>query len=489
MSSLLLKVALIGRPNVGKSTLFNRLTGRKLALVHEKPGMTRDRRYGSADLFGLKFSVIDTAGLADPHTGEDHADLLKAMYRQTQFAIDDADVLFFMIDGQQSLTPYDIELAQLLRKTHKPICVLANKTEGQHIFEGVVDAPRLGLNPIFSISAEHGQGMDDLFDFLKPFVSDHKKATKDVATNAKKNESVERFENSQHAMNDAASKDLEKDEDEDDHANRPLRLAIMGRPNVGKSTLVNAFLGEERQLTGDLPGLTRDAIRLEWTYKNRNIQLIDTAGIRRNSRVDESTEKLSVIDAKKALQYAEGVILVLDATQALEKQDLTLAYDIYNEGRAMVIALNKWDLVKDKSAFLKNIQHKLTHQLAQAKEIPFIGVSATKKQGLKDLMEAVLLMDVMWNKRVPTARLNTWLREVVSHHPAPAINGRRIRPKYITQAKSRPPTFVLFCSQAEKLPESYTRYLSNSLRVHFDIQGVPIRFWVRSQKNPYDEKK
>lgn len=464
MSSSPLKVALIGRPNVGKSTLFNRLTGRKLALVHEQPGMTRDRRYGQADLFGLKFSVIDTAGLADPHTGEDHADLLKAMYAQTKRAIEDADVLLFMIDGRQSLTPYDVELSQLLRSTHKPICVLANKTEGHNIFEGVLDAPRLGLQPVFSISAEHGQGMDDLFDFLNPHVQSKKS----------------------HLIHE---EDEEGIQDANDTTNMPLRLAIMGRPNVGKSTLVNAFLGEERQLTGDLPGLTRDAIRLEWTYKNRNIQLIDTAGIRRNSRVDETVEKLSVIDAKKALQYAECVVLVLDATQALEKQDLTLAYDIYNEGRAMVIALNKWDLVKDKSAFLKNIQHKLTHQLAQAKEIPFIGVCATKKQGLKDLMEAVLLMDVMWNKRIPTARLNTWLREVVSHHPAPAINGRRIRPKYITQAKSRPPTFVLFCSQAEKLPESYTRYLSNSLRVHFDIQGVPIRFWVRSQKNPYDDKK
>lgn len=464
MSSSPLKVALIGRPNVGKSTLFNRLTGRKLALVHEQPGMTRDRRYGQADLFGLKFSVIDTAGLADPHTGEDHADLLKAMYTQTKRAIEDADVLLFMIDGRQSLTPYDVELSQLLRSTHKPICVLANKTEGHNIFEGVLDAPRLGLQPVFSISAEHGQGMDDLFDFLNPHVQSKKS----------------------HLIHE---EDEEGIQDANDTTNMPLRLAIMGRPNVGKSTLVNAFLGEERQLTGDLPGLTRDAIRLEWTYKNRNIQLIDTAGIRRNSRVDETVEKLSVIDAKKALQYAECVVLVLDATQALEKQDLTLAYDIYNEGRAMVIALNKWDLVKDKAAFLKNIQHKLTHQLAQAKEIPFIGVCATKKQGLKDLMEAVLLMDVMWNKRIPTARLNTWLREVVSHHPAPAINGRRIRPKYITQAKSRPPTFVLFCSQAEKLPESYTRYLSNSLRVHFDIQGVPIRFWVRSQKNPYDDKK
>ena len=457
MSSSLLKVALIGRPNVGKSTLFNRLIGRKLALVHAQPGMTRDRRYGNADLFGLNFSVIDTAGLADPNTGEAQTNLLKSMYAQTQQAIDDADVILFMIDGRESLTPYDVELAQLLRKTHKPLCVLANKTEGNHLFEGAIDAPRLGLEPIISISAEHGQGMDELFDFLKPFVNTREK--------------------------------MAPQEDTTDSHATPLRLAIMGRPNVGKSTLVNAFLGEERQLTGDMPGLTRDAIRLEWTYTNRHIQLIDTAGIRRNSRIDESTEKLSVIDAKKALQYAECVILVLDATQALEKQDLTLAYDIYNEGRAMVIALNKWDLVKDKSAFLKEVQHKLTHQLAQAKEIPFIGVCATKKGGLKELMDAVLLMDVMWNKRIPTARLNTWLREVVAHHPAPAINGRRIRPKYITQAKSRPPTFVLFCSQAEKLPESYTRYLSNSLRVHFDIKGVPIRFWVRSQENPYDDKK
>ncbi len=444
-----MKIALIGRPNVGKSTLFNRLTGRKLALVHDRPGVTRDRRYGDAKLYDLTFHIIDTAGLADP----DDSALTQSMYAQTKKAIEEADVLLFMIDGRTPCNPYDIDLGRLMRAYHKPLCVLANKVESHDHIEGVIDAARLGFENIISISAEHGLGMDDLYDFLSPLIP--------------------------------------KTSENEEKAAPPLHLAIMGRPNVGKSTLINALLREERQLTGDMPGLTRDAIRIEWTYKDRTIQLIDTAGIRRMARIDDSVEHLSVQDARKALQYAECVILVIDCTQALEKQDLSLAYEIYNEGRAMVIALNKWDLIplKEQPAFLKNIQHKLTHQLAQAKEIPFIGISATKNQGLGKLMDAVLRMDMMWNKRISTAKLNEWLRDVVEHHPAPAVNGRRIRPKYITQAKSRPPTFILFCSQAEKLPESYTRYLTNNLRISFNIEGVPIRFWVRGQKNPYDGRR
>ncbi len=442
-----MKVALIGRPNVGKSTLFNRLTGRKLALVHDRPGMTRDRRYGHASLSGLHFELIDTAGLADP----EESVLTQSMYQQTQKAIEDADILLFMIDGRVSCTPYDGELAHLIRRYNKPTCVLANKIEGHEHLSGLFDAMQLGFDPVLAVSAEHGLGLDDLYSFLKPHIP---------------------------------QSHLRQEE----QAPPPLRLAIMGRPNVGKSTLVNALLKEERQLTGDIPGLTHDAIRICWQYKDRAIQLIDTAGIRRIARVDTPIEHLSVQDARKALQYAECVILVIDSTQALEKQDLALAYEIYNEGRAMVIALNKWDLVKNKTAFLEEVRHTLTHQLAQAKEIPFIGISAARKQGLDKLMEAVFLADQMWNKRVSTAKLNEWLKGVVERHPAPAIKGRRIRPKYITQAKSRPPTFVLFCSQAEKLPESYTRYLINSLRETFVLQGVPIRFWVRGQKNPYSEK-
>lgn len=466
-------VALIGRPNVGKSTLFNRLIGRKLALVHDQPGVTRDRRYGDADLFGLHFQVIDTAGLADPDTSA----LTQSMYQQTQKAIDEAHVVLFMVDGRESCTAYDMDLAQMLRRIKKPVFVIANKAEGMDHYEGVLDAARLGLGDVMPISAEHGVGLDEVHDHLKLLVKTYN------TQNPKPKKTVDT-----------------EDEDSENPQHYPLRLAIMGRPNVGKSTLVNALMGEERQLTGDMPGLTRDSIRLSWTYKGREIQLTDTAGMRRNSRIDERVERLSVQDARKALQFAECVVLVIDcvhamhnmegqAREVLEKQDLTIAQEVFKEGRAMVIALNKWDLVKDKPAFLKTIQkkmaHQLSHQLAQAKDIPFIGISAKNGTGLTQLMQAVLDMEYMWNVRIPTARLNTWLRDVVALHPAPAINGRRIRPKYITQAKSRPPTFVLFCSQAEKLPESYTRYLANSIREVFGIKGVPIRFWVRGQKNPY----
>ena len=439
-----LKVALIGRPNVGKSTLFNRLTGKKLAIVHDEPGVTRDRRYGEAQLADLKFTLIDTAGLADPN---EHR-FTKDMIRQTELAMADADIFLFMIDAKVSCTPFDFELARNLSKHNKPTLILANKAETHSVFPGTLDATSFGIGEVIEISAEHGQGLDLLYDFL--------------------------------------SKHMDKDQSEELPAHlRPIRLAIMGRPNAGKSTLINALLGEERQLTGDTPGLTRDAIRIEWTYKDKDIQLIDTAGIRRNARVDEVIERLSVQDAKKALQFSEVVILTLDATCALEKQDLTLAYDIYNEGRAMIIALNKWDLVKNKKEVLEEIDHKIIHQLAQAKDIPVIGISALKQKGLDELMDAALHMYEVWNKRISTAKLNDWLNEVVSKHPAPAVNGRRIRPKYMTQAKSRPPTFVLFCSQAEKLPESYTRYLTNSLRQVFKLPGVPIRFHVRGSKNPY----
>jgi len=445
------KIALIGRPNVGKSTLFNRLTGRKLAIVHDRPGITRDRRYGDASLAELKFQLIDTAGLADP----DKSDLTQRMLAQTQKAIQEADVLLFMIDAQMPLTPFDKELARELRKHSKPTYVLANKVEGNGFFEGAKDAIKLGFENIAEISSEHGLGLDALYDFLKPHCQDM----------------------------------FDEEIVSDNNENKPLRLAIMGRPNVGKSTLTNALLKEERQLTGDLPGLTRDAIRISWEYNGRPIQLIDTAGIRRMARIDDTVEHLSVQDARKALQFAEVVVLVIDATTPLEKQDLSLAYEIYNEGRAMVIALNKWDLVKDKSTFLKAIEHQLQWQLAQAKNIPFIGISALKEKGLTELMDAVLLMERMWNKRISTAKLNAWLSEAISRHPAPMVNGRRIRPKYMTQAKTRPPTFVLFSSQAEKLPESYERYLVNSLRQAFDIQGTPVRIFIRGGRNPYEGKK
>jgi GTP-binding protein len=381
------------------------------------------------------------------------------MQEQTDKAIEDADIIFFMIDARIPCTPYDFELAQKLRRIQKPVFILSNKAEGNHIFPGTVDAHSLGVGPIINISAEHGDGLDELYSELLSCL--------------KKKGLLE--------------DDFFKHEKEEIEEDKPVKITIMGRPNVGKSTLANALLGEDRLLTGDLPGLTRDSIRIPFTYNDRKIELIDTAGLRRAGKIHESLEHLSANDAKKALQYSEIVILVIDCTQAFEKQDLSIAYDIYNEGRAMVIALNKWDKVKDKTAFLHAIEVKLETQFAQAKGIPFIGISALKKVNLDMLMDAVFRVYALWNKRISTAKLNDWLQEATAIHPPPAVAGRRIRLKYMTQVKTRPPTFVVFCTKADELPESYTRYLINGLRTVFKLPGIPMRVSLKKTKNPYEK--
>ena len=446
----MMKISIIGRPNVGKSTLFNRFAGKRLALVHDMPGMTRDRKETDGKLYDLRFKIVDTAGLEDPDT----SDLTKRMFNQTKMAIEESDLVLFVIDARDGITPYDKELANMLRRQKKPIIVLANKCEGRNGQAGYAEAMGLALGDVIAVSAEHGEGLYDLYEIMQPYFAD-----------------------------------IAQDYEETAATDRPLKLAIAGRPNAGKSTLINRLIGEDRLLTADMPGVTRDAITVQWSYKGTAIDLIDTAGMRRQSRVDHSSEKLAVMDTQRTINFAEVVVLVVDATCPFEKQDLTIAYDIVNEGRALVLALNKWDLVEHKTALLKSIQEKLENQLTQVRGIPCIPISAQHGKGLDQVMDAVMQMYANWNRRISTGQLNKWLSFVVENHPAPAVNGRRIRLKYMTQAKTRPPTFAVFASQASQLPESYSRYLINNLRKDFELEGVPIRIFVRGGKNPYDDKK
>jgi len=469
--SFIPRVALIGRPNVGKSTLLNRLSGRRLALVYDRPGVTRDRREVEVDFFGSTYEFIDTPGLYDPGTDEVPNAIAKGMRDQALKAIADADVLCFMIDGRQGCTPYDVTLAKEIRRINKPVIILINKSEGRHGDLGLSDAASLGLsNIILPLSAEHGEGMSDFSDELGIIC-------KKLAPPSE---------------NDIAEEEVTDAEDvptDDDRQKRPIQLAIMGRPNAGKSTLFNTLLGEERQLTGDIPGLTRDAIRTPFTYNNKDYTLIDTAGMRRKSRVQDQVESLATQDAKKALQYAEVVILMIDGSipleEHLEKQDLTLAQMILAEGRAMVLAINKWDQVKEQKAFLNHIKNELTYKLAQGSSAPLITLSALNNQNCDTLMQAVESMYTQWNRRVPTGKLNHWFDFVTENHSPPIVRGQRIKLKYITQIKSRPPSFVVFGTKSKDIPESYQRYLVNTLRKDFDITGVPIRLHFKSPKNPY----
>ena len=439
-------VAIIGRPNVGKSTLFNRLVGKRLALVDATPGLTRDRREGPARLGDLDFTVIDTAGLEDVA-----GDVLEArMLAQTERALDGADVALLLIDARAGVTPLDRHFADWLRRRDQTSVVVANKCEGGAGAAGLIEAYALGLGDPIPVSAEHGEGMGDLYDVLVPFV-------------------------------DGADKTVAPGEADAG----PLHLAIVGRPNVGKSTLVNRLLGEERVVTGPESGITRDAVSVPWTYRGQAIRLIDTAGLRRKSRVAGRPEGLSSADALRAIRYAQVVVLVLDAQAAMERQDLTIARQVIDEGRALLVAVNKWDLVGDAKAVLGRLDDRLERSLTQARGIPILTLSALTGKGVGKMLPAVLDTYEVWNRRIPTGRLNQWLAEVIEHHPPPLTGGRTIRLRYVTQAKARPPTFVLFASRPAQLPESYLRYLANSLRQTFDLPGVPIRLFARKGKNPY----
>ncbi len=474
-------VAIAGRPNVGKSTLFNRLVGKRLALVDDQPGVTRDRRPGAARIGDIKFTVIDTAGLEEAS----NASLEGRMRDQTEQAILEADVTLFLIDARAGITPLDKSFATMLRRAGKPVILVANKVEGRKGDDGYYDAYSMGFGEPVPISAEHGEGMVDLRDALVEAVGE------DIAFG---NAQAPSKQAEQEALDDPFDPDdFDGDEDDDfepEYDNtRPLKICIVGRPNAGKSTMINQMLGEDRMLTGPEAGITRDSISVDWEWQGRSIKLFDTAGMRRKARVQEKLEKLSVADALRAIQYAEIVIIVFDSTIPFEKQDLHIVDLIAREGRAPVIAFNKWDLVEDKQKTLKELHEKTERLLPQIRGVQTVTISGQTGKGLDRLMEAVVETDKIWNKRVATSRLNRWLDEVQAYHPPPAVSGRRIRFKYITQAKARPPTFVAQCTRPEGLPASYERYLLNDLRNTFGLPGVPLRMFLRKTNNPYGNRK
>ena len=469
------RLAIVGRPNVGKSTLFNRLAGSKLALVDDTPGVTRDRRVHSAKLQDLRFDVIDTAGFEDagPET------LAGRMRQQTDIAIEEADVVLFMIDARAGVLPDDQAFAELVRRTGKPVVLVANKVESRAGQTGAVEAWELGLGEPVSVSSEHGLGLPDLRDAIVDALGADVALARDDAVPASRIDQP------------LIGEDIEDPDAEEqpayDHT-KPLRIAVVGRPNAGKSTLINALIGEERLLTGPEAGITRDSISVDWIWRERVVKLFDTAGMRRKARVQEKLEKLSVADGLRAVRFAEVVIVLLDATIPFEKQDLTLADLIAREGRGLVIAFNKWDLIENPQETLAELREKTARLLPQVRGVQAITVSAETGRGLDKLMDAVVKTHEVWNRRISTGRLNRWLEGVVAQHPPPAVAGRRLRIKYITQVKARPPGFLLSCTRPEAVPESYIRYLVNGLREAFDLPGVPIRVAVRASDNPYAGK-
>jgi len=464
-------IAIIGRPNVGKSTLFNRLVGQKLAIVDDTPGVTRDRRIHAARLQDLRFDIIDTAGLEEAGS----TTLEGRMRAQTRIAIDEADLILFVLDARAGMTPADLTFASLVRKSGSPVVLVANKSESKQMTAGFYDAWQLGLGEPCAISAEHGLGLSDLRDAIVEAIG------KDKAFEHEKEEEREQIDAELIGddIEDCDAEELLYD------AKKPLRIAVTGRPNAGKSTLVNAMLGEDRLLTGPEAGITRDSISVDWTWRGRKVKLYDTAGLRRKARVQEKLEKLSVADTLRAIRFAEVVIIVLDAAMPFEKQDLQIADLVIREGRALVIAFNKWDMIRDRQETLAGLYEKCERLLPQVRGVRALPVSGVRGQGIDKLMENVEMVHRIWNRRVSTGKLNRWLEQVVTHHPPPAVSGRRLRIKYITQIKTRPPGFVISCSRPDVMPQSYLRYLVNGLRQDFDIPGVPIRLSMRKSDNPF----
>jgi GTP-binding protein len=452
-------VAIIGRPNVGKSTLFNRLVGKKLALVHDLPGVTRDRREGAGELLGLTFRITDTAGFED----EDAATLPGRMRAQTEAALAEADLALFLIDARAGLTPLDEHIARWLRESDTPIVLVANKAEGKAGEPGVLESYGLGLGEPVAISAEHGEGMADLFQAMLPHVD--------------------------------RPDDEDDDADTDEEAvDGPLQLAIVGRPNAGKSTLINRILGQDRLITGPEAGITRDSIAVDWEWIDddgvpRPVRLIDTAGMRKRARVQEKLEKLAVADALHAVDFAEVVVLLLDSSKGLEAQDLRIADKVLQEGRALVIALSKWDIAENGSSLYQGVRKALDEGLAQVRGVPLLTVSGATGKGIDDLIAAAFDTREAWSRRVSTSVLNRWFEAALAANPPPAPGGKRIKLRYITQARTRPPTFALFGNRLDDLPESYRRYLVNGIRRELGFGAVPVRLHLRGGTNPYDKKR
>jgi len=461
MTRTLPQVVIIGRPNVGKSTLFNRLVGKRLALVDDQPGVTRDRRFGEAGLLGLEFQAVDTAGWED----EEPDSLPGRMRAQTEVSLQGADAALFVIDARAGLTPLDEEIGRWLREQNVPVVLAANKCEGSAGQSGILESYSLGLGEPVPISAEHGEGMSDLYQALIPLL-DGKEYPEDD--------------------------DADAGEDDDD-LSRPMQLAIVGRPNAGKSTLINRLLGEDRLLTGPEAGITRDSIAVEWSWNDpatgeaRPVKLIDTAGMRKKARVDDKLEKLAVADARRAVDFAEVVVLLLDATRGLEVQDLKIANLVLDEGRALMIAINKWDVAENPSALFNGIRAALEEGLAQLKGVPLVAVSAMTGKGLDQMLTAAFDLRAQWSRRVPTAALNRWFDHALETNPPPAPGGRRIKLRYVTQIKTRPPSFVVFGTRLDDLPTSYERYLINGIRKDLGFGAVPVRLTLRSPKNPFSK--
>ncbi|GAK34043.1 GTPase Der [Iodidimonas nitroreducens] len=481
MSKQPLTIAIIGRPNVGKSTLFNRLVGKRLALVDDTPGVTRDRRMGVGKLADLRFDIIDTAGLEEG----DSTSLAGRMRLQTEAALGGAHMVLFMIDARAGITPLDRHFASWLRVQKIPVILVANKAEGTRGTEGAYEAYALGLGDPVALSAEHAEGLGDLYSAID-------ETARLIGVDPR---AVEQHTASD--TDDAAEDLVEGDLDfefEDDEADddviafteeRPLRLAVIGRPNAGKSTLINYLVGEERLITGPEAGLTRDSISVDWDYGDIPVRLFDTAGLRRRSRVIEKLEKLSVADTLRAVRFAEIVVLMIDAERGVDKQDIKIASLVVEEGRALVIALNKWDQVEDRLAAQRGVNDILTRSLPQLKGVTTVPVSALTGQGIERLMPAVIDAYELWNSRIRTSEFNRWLAAVTESHPPPAVQGRATRMRYGAQIKARPPTFTIFTNHPAGVPDSYMRYLENEMRRDFGLAGVPLRLYLRASKNPY----